>query len=299
MTSIEMAINIEAVRVPSIRMSDSYGILSVLGNSIRDEGMRRPITVWKDGTLISGLRRHRACLLLGRKQIQAVFVDTIEDAAKSLLADNEDDYLARPLKWTEVCHLWELLRRLDGPAAARRAEQARRRGVELRRLTQAGKRKPGRAGNHSEDYVLAVLGPPFGVSEATARRLWNVYVQANAVIQSGDGEKRDQARRALRSIDAGESTISAEYQRLVSGRIAPVSRPKPVAPIESAASARQVAAWERALPQMEGLTAGLVELGPPNAGLTWEHVGPVYTRLMAVRRELEKIIKQMRETNRA
>lgn len=292
--SAEQSINIEAVRLPAVR-EGGFGTLTSLCASIRDEGMRRPVTVWKDGTLISGLRRHRACLLLGRKQIQAVFVDTIEDAAKNLLADNEDDYLARPLKWTEVCHLWELLRRLDGPAAARRAEQARRRGVELRRLTQSGKRKPGRTDNHSEDYVLAVLGPPFGISESTARRLWNIYVTTQVALS----EKRDQAREALRSIDAGESTISAEYRRLVSGRSAPVARPKPVVPVESAASARQVAAWERALPQMEGLTAGLAELGPPNAGLTWEHVGPVYARLTKVRRELEKIIKQMRETNRA
>jgi hypothetical protein len=50
---------------------------------------------------------------------------------------------------------------------------------------------------------------------------------------------------------------------------------------------------------MEGLVAGLVELGPPNAELTWEQVGPVHARLSAIRRDLEKMIKQMKELNQS
>jgi len=86
-----------------------------LGASIRDDGLRHPITLWKDGTIISGGRRLRAYLLMDMPRIQAVFVDNIEDAAKRMLADNEDDLLALPWKWSEVCRLWEMLRRLDAP----------------------------------------------------------------------------------------------------------------------------------------------------------------------------------------
>lgn len=293
-TSPEQMVNIEAVRTPLVRQQ--HGKLSDLGFSIRDEGMRHPITLWKDGTIISGQRRHHACLLMGRAAVSAVFVDTIEDAAKRLLIDSEDDHLALPLKWSEVCRLWEVLRRLDAPAAAARLDAARRRGVELRRQTFKGARKSGRSRNNSEDYVLGVLAPVFGTSESTARRLWAVHALAFGITDAPD-DKREQARHALTAIDAGESSISANYERLIGGRRAPVSRPRPVVVIESAAARTQQAAWDRSLPQMEGLVAGLVELGPPNAELTWSEVGPVHARLKAVRRDLEKIINKMRETD--
>jgi hypothetical protein len=293
----EQWISIEAVRTPVVRYSS--GALSALGASLRDDGQRHPITLWKDGTLISGFRRHRAALLLGSASMRAVFVDTIEDAAKRLLTDGQDDYLALPMKSSEMCRLWELLRRLDEPAAKIRADEARRRGVELRRQTMRGQRPRGRTVNSSEDYVLSVLAPPFGLSESTARRLWAIYAHAVGIANT-TAEKADKARVALADIDAGESSISANYERLITSRAAPAprSRTRPV-PVEAADAARQRLAWARSLPQLEGLVSGLVELGPPNAELTWDEVGPVHTRLAAVRRELEKMIKQMREHNKS
>jgi hypothetical protein len=294
MTSSEQLISIEAPRTPHVRRGT--GRLNTLADSIRHDGLRHPIVLWKDGTLLSGTRRHRACLLLGRERIPAVFVDTIEDAAKHLLADNEDDHLAVPMKWSEVCRLWELLRRLDEPAAVQRGAAARRRGVELRRLTEAGKRNPGRSRQHSEDYVLGVLGPTFGMSASTAKRLWAVYEMAYVPGELAD-DKREQAREALRRIDAGEASIFACYAHLRSGHPAPASPLRPGGPAVPAAARVQRAAWDRSLPQMEGLVAGLAELGPPNAELTWEQVAPVYARLSAVRRDIEKMIKKMREIN--
>lgn len=293
----ERMILTESVRTPRVR--DNCGVLTSLGRSILSEGMRHPITLWKDGTLISGARRHRAVLMAGHTHIQAEFVDTIEDAAKALLRDNTDEYQALPMKWTEVCRLWELLRRLDAPAAVLRAEAARRRGVELRRQTQAGRRKPGRA-THSEDYVLSTLAPPFGMSGTTAKRLWTIYGYGYGIVDDIPDVKREEARQALFDVDAGLASISASYDRLLGGtRLTRVSRPRPVVPAESADARAQQAAWERSLPRLEGLVSGLSELGPPNTDLTWEQVGPVHTRLMAVRRELEKIIKQMRESNKS
>ena len=72
----------------------------------------------------------------------------------------------------------------------------------------------------------------------------------------------------------------------------------PPAPSDPVAAPKQLAAWTRTLPQMEGLTAALIELGAPSPDLTWEQVGPVHARFTLVRRELEKMIKQMREINK-
>lgn len=293
MDSGERLIDIESVKIPNIR--DNYGVLANLGESIRTEGLRHPITVWSDGTLISGSRRLRAHFMLGgqHRHIQAVFVSTIEEAAKRLLADTQDDRYAVAMKASEMCRLWEIIRTLDAPAATQRMNEARRRGVELRRQTVAGARRAGRA-SHAEDYVLRVMCEPFGMSEATAGRLWKIYSLAWRTPTLAD-DRREQARAALQEIDAGRSSIWANYSRLVSNRTAPVVRLKPV-PLEAAPGPRQRMAWERSLPQMEGLVAGLVELGPPSADLTWEQVGPVHARLMSVRRDLEKIIRQMKES---
>lgn len=294
----EVSINIESVRVPPYR--DNYGDLTELGDSIQHGMLHHPITVWKDGTLISGARRLRAHFLLAGvpegsrfRKIRAVFVDTIEDAAKRLLDDNQDDHLALPLGMAEIARLWEVIRKLDEPAAIKRAEASRRRGVEMRKATLSGKRKPGRATN-SQDYALGVLGAPFGMSESSASRLWALYMLASAPAQPE--ERREQARQALRDIDDGISSLWANYSRLLGGTKPPLGKPKAAPTAEPAPAPRQRLAWERSLPQMEGLVAGLIELGPPNPDLTWEQVGPVHARLSAIRRDLEKIIWKMKES---
>lgn len=292
----ECLVYTEDTRIPDVR--ESHGNLRDLVTSIKDEGLRHPIVLWEDGTVISGGRRLAACMLLGRLRIPTVYVDTIEDAAKLLLADNEDDRLALPMTWDAVCRLWAVLRRLDAPAARRRADEHRRRGVELRRLTQSGQRAPGRARQHTEDYVLSLLGPVYGMSEATARRLWVLWSVANG-LQSGPPERLVLAREAFGDVEHGETSISAAYQRLMTGRAAPAPKPRSVEQIPSADAKTQLAAWGRSLPTMEGLVSALVELGPPNAELTWEQVGPTHARLSAIRRHLEKMIKQMKETNQS
>lgn len=291
---IETVIRTEAVRIPKLR--DTCGAVVPLMNDILEQGLRRPITVWRDGTLISGERRLRAYHIAQKPTIQAVFVNTIEDAAKRMLDDEQDDHLSRPRTWSDICRLWQVLRRLDEPAAVRRLDAARRRGVELRKQVMAGKRPPGRS-KSVEDYALAVICEPFGISSATAHRIEVVY-KAACVTENIPDDHRALARECMRDIDAGMPVWPA-YQRFMGVRSAPVVRPRPVAAPEPAPATRQLTAWEKSLPQLEGLVAGLIELGPPNADLTWDQVGPVHARLKAARRDLEKIINKMRETNRS
>jgi hypothetical protein len=291
--SSERMVRIESIRIPHLR--DSLGSCVELRNSINADGLHRPVTLWSDGTLVSGSRRLRAHLLDDRKRIPAVFVDTVEEAAKRMLDDNLDDYLALPWKWSEVCRWWQRMRLLDAPAAAERADEARRRGVELRKQTRSGERPPGRTTSRSEDYVLTVLAEPFRISAATARRLEIVYLTSTGAIEA-PGDKRALAASLMNLVDS-DGNVWGAYKTLRGDRAVPLRAPKPVVVAEPAAAPRQVAAWGKSLPQMEGLVAGLIELGPPNTELTWEQVGPVFTRLSAIRRELEKIIKRMKEIN--
>jgi len=284
----ERQVRVEAVRSPRLR---DYGSVQTLSSSIVSEGLHRPVTLWSDGTLISGGRRHHAHLLLGRRTIAAVFVDTIEDAAVRLLDDSRDGTAGRPWKWSEICRLWALMRKLDEPAAVGRLAAARQLAVKNRTLTKQGLRRPGREKARSDDYVLSVLRVPFGMSEANAGRLWAIYAISEG-LRNPDRQK--DAVESLRMIDAGEASIWACYKRLLHGQSTPLPRLAVAQPAQSTAAAQQLAVWERALPQLEGLTSGLAELGPPNPDLTWEQVSPAHVRLAAVRRNLEKIIKQMK-----
>jgi len=299
----ETKIHIETVRTHEVRQN--MGVLTGLGKSLVAEGQRHPITVWKDGTLISGARRLRCHFLLsggqnrtGFKHINAVFVDTIEDAAKRLLADNEDPECAKPMTPSDMCRLWALVRQLDEPAALKRAEQARRRGVELRNLTQRGQRKPGRSQSRTDDYVLTVLAEPFGFSAATARRIEVIFQTATGVIEA-DEKKRQQAIKLMDDLDQNRATVWASYKQLMGLKPKAVAAPRAKAePVEAAEAAKQLAAWTRALPPLQGLVSGLSELGPPNPELTWEQVGPVHAQLAAVRRDLEKMIWKMKEISK-
>lgn len=302
----ESTIHVEAVRIPAGLRTGPDTQLEALADSIEKTGLRHPITVWSDGTLISGSRRERAYdVLRGRAtnffdylRIPVVTVDNIEDAAKRLLDDNGDEADSVPMKPSEICRLWEVLRKLDEPAAAVRLNDARRRGVELRKQTQRGQREPGRSRHRgtAAEYLMETIAQPFGMAEATASRLWSIYSIANSMAVSP--ERSAAARTALADIDAGRSSIWANYSALISGKRAP-SGPRAVVPTATVSAARQRAMWDRSLPQLEGLVSGLTELGTPNPALTWNEVGPVHARLMKARRDLEKIIKNYREISQS
>lgn len=299
----EISVHIETVRRPVPGVRDTVGDLTPLMESIEEQGLRHPIAIWGNGQLISGERRLQAYFHLAAqpgksnyRKIRAVPVATVEEAAKRLISDNADEMCATAMKPSEICRLWELMRELDAPAAAVRLTEARRRGVELRKQTLNGQRNPGRnpARNRGDEYLLSVLGEPFGYSEASASRLWTVYsISRNPSLPD---ERRNEALKGLAAVDEGRCSIWAAYSALVKGRKVITTQPKAVAPAAPVAAARQSAAWSRSLPQLEGLITGLAELGPPNSDLTWDQVGPVHARLMKARRDLDKIIKDMKET---
>jgi hypothetical protein len=301
-TGQENMIPVDQLTSPDYRRAQYDGLAKLMA-SIENGGLRHPVTAWTGNLVISGSRRvaaYRALVAMGHEQyrnISVVHVDNIEDAAKRVMEGNGDEGQSAPMKPSDLCHWWDVMRGLDAPAAARRLDEARRQGVALRRATQAGKRQPGRSHTRGRgiEYQLSILAEPFGMSEATASRLYAIHQMTQR--KSLPADRRQAAADALDILDRGESSIWRSYAALLAGRnptpnslrAAPASTPVP--------AARQVASWDRALPKLEGMVAGLVELGPPNPDLTWHEVGPVHARLAKARRDLEKIINKMRETN--
>lgn len=302
MTGEERTVRTETIRVR--RHRDDNGSCLKLARSIEKEGLRRAVTVWSGGkydcTLISGERRLFAHMLLKKETIQAVFVDTIEAAAKRMIDDAIDatvcgDSLAKQMTYSEMCRLWATMRLLDEPANALRRRAAKERGSDLRRKTRAGLRRPGRAAGRTEDYLLTVAAEPFGMSSASARRAERIYNVALGVVEA-TADRAEKARALMKDLDARQISVWDAYTRLNDSRR--IYRPKQVEASGPATSARkQLSAWERGLPPLEGLIEGFVALGDPSPDLTWVELGPVHARLSAARRDLEKMIKRMKEIN--
>lgn len=284
------------VRVDTLRQTKTrsgLGNLTQLRTSLLRDGFRHPICAWSDGTVISGERRLVAAIVAGGDAVPVEYVSTIEDAAKRLTEDNEDDYLAKPRTWSEVCALWEVLRKLDGPAAQQRRRANIQRGQELRKQAVTGQRKPGRTSTRGQDYFLSVLAPPFGISDATARRILCIYRAAKQTGPNG------LAAELMRDVDLHKGAVWKSYQKLLGHDPDAPHEPKkpkpaPLPPPPSAAAAQQLQALSNAEAHMAGMIAGIRALGPLNPALTWKELAPHHAALSEIRRGVEKLIKEMK-----
>lgn len=284
------------VRADTLRQTKTrsgLGSLTQLRASLLRDGFRHPICAWPDGTVISGERRLVAAIMAGADTVPVEYVSTIEDAAKRLTEDNEDDYLAKARTWSEVCELWEVLRRLDGPAAQKRRRDNIQRGQEMRRAVLAGKRKPGRASGRGQDYFLTVLAPPFGISDATARRIVCIH---RAAKEMGPNSL---AAELMRDVDLHKGAVWKSYQRLLghdpdAPHVPTKPKPAPPPPLPSAAAAQQLQALSNAEAHMAGMLAGIRALGPLNPALGWEALAPHHAALSEIRRGVDKLIKEMK-----
>lgn len=291
---MELEVRVEAMRMRRFR--SHLGDVWKLADSMMIEGQHHPVILWRDNTVISGERRVHAALMAGKDSLKVEYVSTIEEAAAALIKQNSDNAThSKAMLWSEVASLWELLRELDKPAALRRADSNRRRGVKLRRQVQAGRREPGRGPKEGgEEYFLKVVTPPFDISAASARRILSIYRGA----VSTDPEQKDRAAFAwelMADIDAN-GNIWANYQRWQGVRSLPPTAANKQPATKPAAAEKQVAAFVKAAATMSGVMDGLAALGPVHSSLTWEQVASSCAQFARVRRELEKLIKQMRET---
>ncbi len=82
--------SVDTLRVLTGRC-DECGDIDVLVASIRTIGLLHPIVVNRNGTLLSGRRRLRACKALGWTQVPVIVTETLQQACALLAAEQEDD----------------------------------------------------------------------------------------------------------------------------------------------------------------------------------------------------------------
>ncbi len=115
---------ISSITVPGARMRP-LGDVSALAESIAQNGLINPITVARDGTLISGLHRLEACKLLGWTEIPANVTDL--EGMRAELAEIDENFVRSDLtilqKADHLARRVEILETLGMRAPSHRAKK--------------------------------------------------------------------------------------------------------------------------------------------------------------------------------
>lgn len=181
-TAIDAFVLIEFVQVVGRHRHD-LGDLTTLAASIEDVGLLNPITLTRGGRLIAGQRRLEAFRQLGRSEIPARFVDSLDDAVRLLHAERDENTERKPMLLSELASLGEALyaieaeRAKDRMAAAGRSAAPGRPAERCDELVTpfAGRGDPGSEKNKTR----SVVGEALGMSGSSYNGLRYVYEAAH------------------------------------------------------------------------------------------------------------------------
>lgn len=163
------------------RIRKDFGDIEQLAGDIKTNGLIQPIVVSKDGVLLCGERRLRACKSLGMKEVDAVVKDAA-DAHQALVMEISENESRKPFTVTErLAYAAKLL-----PLAK---EEARER--------QSGERN----GREGKGKVRDIVAKDVGLGSG------KTYERAKAVSESGQND-------LIRAMDDGGMSIRAAYEEL-------------------------------------------------------------------------------------
>ena len=235
---------------------------SRLKASIQEHGLKDAIVLC-DGKILDGRNRYRACLEL---QVNPHFADWDGSYGSPTLYSVNKNLNHRHLSASErAAVVSDMMPLLSAEARKRQSELAhagRRENVVGIDLPQVQKRAP---------KAVEIAAAAVGVSPATAWR-------ANKV--------KEVDTEAFDRIKSGESTVNAEYYRVVK-KVEPVERKKPVMPLSGQKFDTDAAAAGRRLAEFMGVMQATVQ------GL--KKLRPAYVIAGCGDRELAAYLKSMRQ----
>lgn len=189
---IDRDMPIEAIRIAGRHRTD-LGDIAALARSIADVGLLNPITLTHDCRLVAGQRRLEAFRSLGWDTIPVRFVDSLDDAARLLRAERDENTERKEMLPSEKASLGEALYEIEA------GEAKERQGTR----TDLGKQLPGLetgklvARGDTRDLVGEVLG----MDGRTYSDLRFVYTLAHDVDAPED--EQTLATEALKAMDSG------------------------------------------------------------------------------------------------
>ena len=195
---IELERRVDSISV-GVRHRQDLGDLVPLIASIERLGLLQPITIAPDGTLLCGRRRLEAIQQLNWQTVKVWVRSGISDELNSLLAQQDENLLHKPLSVIEAATLYRELKAVLAEDAARR-QRATRFGA-----TDAGggdggaesapPSRPGKTRNQAAELVTG---------SAAYNRLEQVNeLEETAADEDQPGPIRELAQNALGSIDSG------------------------------------------------------------------------------------------------
>lgn len=202
--AIDAFVPIDTIDVNGRHRRD-MGDIQALADSIADVGLLNPVTLTREGRLVAGHRRIEAVRLLGMDTVPVRFADNLDDAAKLLRAERDENVCRLDMKPSEKAALGEALLAIEADRARERTAQAGRSAAPGRRAERSGD-VSGPLGGDSRDAV----GKALGMSGRTYSELRGAYALAND--PDAPAEHRQAAQEALDKMDAGEGIYLARKE---------------------------------------------------------------------------------------
>lgn len=221
--AIDAYVPIDTIDVNGRHRRD-LGDIRALAASIEDVGLLNPVTLTREGRLVAGHRRMEAVRLLGMDSIPVRFADNLDDAAKLLRAERDENVCRLDMKPSELAALGEALLAIETDRAKDRQRNHGGTAPGRQRNTSgdaSGSVAPGLTGD-SRDAV----GEALGMSGRTYSELRGAYTLAND--SDAPAEHRQAAQEALDRMDAGEGIWPArqELRQTISNEV-PQPEPEP------------------------------------------------------------------------
>lgn len=189
---IDANVPVEWVRVVG-RHRHELGDLASLVASIEDVGLLNPITVTRDGRLIAGQRRLEACRLLDWDTVPVRFVDSLDDAAKLLHAERDENTCRKDMLPSELAALGAALYEIEANTARERQGTRTDLGVQLHGM------RTRKLEGSSGVTTVSVVGPALGMAGRTYSELY--YAHKVATDPDLPDSERALGREALNEMD--------------------------------------------------------------------------------------------------
>lgn len=180
------------------RIRQNVGDISALAASIKAVGLLQPVLIDDQCRLVAGQRRIAAVQMLGQDTIPAIIVKGLDDAAKRLMAERDENTCRLDLTLSEKVRVGKRLEELERPKAKERE--------------QAGKSSDGTAGGRGKRKPSSNLDEGFGgrTDEKVGSALGiskDSYRRAKDVIEKA-------APELIAAMDAGQVSITAAHDLL-------------------------------------------------------------------------------------
>lgn len=201
-----MKIKIDSIIIEN-RFRKDLGDLSPLAESMKEVGQLNPVIVNSEWKLIAGQRRLEAAKLLGWTELEAIHVDSFDDAALAIKAERDENTCRKDFEPSELVALGRELERIESEEAKKRQESG------VNQYTEPSGNFPEGSTGRARDKVASALG----VSGRT-------YEKAKKVVEAAEQEP-EKFGHLVETMDT--ESVNAAYKEL-QGAKKPASEKKQI-----------------------------------------------------------------------